>query len=248
MNIQSQAWADSKIADLVARDGYTEEEARVAARQMQHFTFIYHLADIRGAEFNPSQERDENGRWTGGGLSDNVKRGVEHARQWETTRPWDAGKDALAGGVAGVRYNPSLSSEARNMGGVYEVGDKFFALDTDMRRQVLYHEVGHDLSDAMLADQSAWKLVDDGAMPGAPGLLDTLNGQTTPGEAIAEAYAMLHSEPAFLDKHFPVLATTVRRKAGEMGFPVPLGRAAEVEPLLRPGGLVARLKAMLAGH
>jgi hypothetical protein len=65
---------------------------------------------------------------------------------------------------------------------------------------------------------------------------------------IAEAYALLHVEPAFLDKHFPVLGAAVRHKAAGLGFPMPSKRAAEARPLLRPGGLVARLKAMLAGR
>jgi SPP1 gp7 family putative phage head morphogenesis protein len=188
----------------------------------------------RSAQFNPDQPRDEHGQWADSGassadLSAEVKAGVELARTWESAKPWNATADELSVGVAGVSYNPTLNSEARNIGGKYEVGPKFLNLNEDARRQVLYHELGHDLSDAMLQDRSAWALVDEGAMPGGAKVdarFDTLNGQTTPGEVIAEAYALLHVEPAFLHEHFPDLAKQVISKSRAYGFPLPGARHA----------------------
>ena len=108
-------------------------------------------------------------------LDPEVQNGIAQARTWPRSKPWEATQGQLASGVAGVRYNPTLQSEARNLGGRYEVGPKFFALDTEGRKHVLHHELGHDLSDQMLRDGSAWKALDNGKLP------QDLNGQTTPG-------------------------------------------------------------------
>jgi len=124
------------------------------------------------------------------------------------------GNQYSAGGITAT-YNPDLTSEARNVGlGKYEVGPKFLLLPPDVRAHVLKHEEGHDLSDAMLRDGSAWALVDDPEMlPGG-----SLNGQTTPGEVIAEAYAVMHSEPKWLGEKFPKLAGLVKRKMAERSW------------------------------
>ncbi|HUW55581.1 MAG TPA: hypothetical protein VMZ92_03025 [Planctomycetota bacterium] len=149
-------------------------------------------------------------------LPPEVQHGVRLARTWPKERPWAATRERLASGVAGVRYNPNLQSEARNLGGRYEVGPKFFALDVGGREHVLYHELGHDLSDQMLRDGSAW---------GALDLLDTvdgyreLNGQTTPGEVVAEAYAQMRTDRIWLERRAPGLVRLVSERAAHYGFP-----------------------------
>jgi hypothetical protein len=108
-----------------------------------------------------------------------------------------------------------LQSEGRNLDGRYEVGPKFFALEVGGREHVLYHELGHDLSDQMLRDGSAWDVIDKGMLNGAP----DLNGQTTPGEIVAEAFAVMHTERIWLKERFPDLDHLVSKRAAHYGFP-----------------------------
>ena len=163
--------------------------------------------------------RDENGKFTDGGGSNaapNATRDnanlIRHVSGWSASKPWDASKDDLSRGIAGVTYNRNVRSVARHIGeGRIEVGDKFFELPTnDVKRVVLYHEAGHGLSDAMLEDGSAWDALDAGILPGGKQVanqFDHLNGQTTPGEVISEAYSVLHDEPEFVESRWPDLAT-----------------------------------------
>lgn len=120
------------------------------------------------------------------------------------------GNQYTAGGIT-AKYNPNLRSEARNLGvGKYEVGPKFFDLPDDASRlHVLKHEEGHDLSDEMLQDLSAFKVVD------MLGDYPDVNGQTTPGEIVAEAYAVMHSDPQWLRDHHPKLANFMETKIRE---------------------------------
>lgn len=146
---------------------------------------------------------------------------------WEQTKPWNLTRAQLEGHdtADGIHFDPSKTNEAtnhRDRDGKIHIGPKFFALSEASRRAVLYHELGHDLSDAMLHDDSAWKLADDGHMPGGKHTsFGTINGQTTPGESLAEAYSILHTEPEYLDEHFPALRDAILAKAKAMHYPLP---------------------------
>lgn len=96
------------------------------------------------------------------------------------TAPSDAGEIA-----PGVRYSPTLSGEARNVGDHIEVGPRFFDLSAEQRRGVLAHEAGHYVDEQVLRDPNSW--VWDGEQwndaNGVP-----LGGPTArPGERIADA-------------------------------------------------------------
>jgi hypothetical protein len=125
---------------------------------------------------------------------------------------WTKGQRITVGGITAT-YNPNLTSEARNVGqGQYEVGPKFRELAPEHQAHVLKHEEGHDLSDETLRAGSAWKALDEGVLP------SELNGQTTPGEIIAEAWALIHSEPGWVEKRHPALAEFVKREAKSLAW------------------------------
>lgn len=121
---------------------------------------------------------------------------------WERTRPWDAlTREAVQRGDApGFRYSSISHGEDASHGedGRVVLTDKFFGHPSTARRAILYHEAGHALSDQMLRDGSGFDLFD--RVPertwGPSGVRD-FNGQSTPGEAAAEAYSVLNStDPA----------------------------------------------------
>lgn len=123
--------------------------------------------------------------------------------------------DPLAG--LPVKRDPNLGNEATTRpDGVY-TGPKFDALSPEQQRAVLIHESAHyrKLDDAYLSDPNAdWDLAKFSEF-------GHVNGQTTPGEIIAEAYAILWSEPEWLDQHAPKLRELVERLARKKGAPLP---------------------------
>lgn len=145
---------------------------------------------------------------------------------WETIRPWEVQRDEstldpsdllLHGerAPAWLRFESGHGQEAAHRGDHIVVTPKFFDLPESARRATMYHEAGHGLSDAMLADGSAFDLMDHLPSWG------NLNGQTTPGEVAAEAYSILWTEPEWLDENAPGVRDIMRAKAAEHRFPLP---------------------------
>lgn len=93
---------------------------------------------------------------------------------------------------------------------------RFWLLPVEARKHVVMHELGHDLSDRMLADGSAWELV-DAIFPKSK--WPHVNGQTTPGEAWAELYALWREDPAHLEA-WPGAEPLLAAKVLEYGLPV----------------------------
>lgn len=56
---------------------------------------------------------------------------------------------AMYGGIP-VKYDPSMSAEARNLTTEIRVSDKFFDLPPDIQRHVLNHEVAHNYADDLM--------------------------------------------------------------------------------------------------
>jgi hypothetical protein len=134
---------------------------------------------------------------------------------------------------SGFRYDPRKRNEASYDDTgivVIVVGPKFFRLDLEGREKVIAHEVGHALSDLMLDDLSAFRLADEGAFgPKRPdGTIDGINGTYTPGENAAEAYALLVTEPDWLEKHYPQAFCAVGCRALREGFWLPDGVVARL--------------------
>jgi hypothetical protein len=121
-------------------------------------------------------------------------------------RPGQIGGSAPGNHRFPVVYDERLTSEAEYRNGVIVLGPKFYKLDDDGRAQVMAHEEGHALSDEMLADGRAFALQDRGAFQGTFGneTVDGINGQVTPGENVAEAYAVWKLDPEWLLEHYPL--------------------------------------------
>jgi hypothetical protein len=139
-------------------------------------------------------------------------------------------QDFASNPPSGFRYDPRKRNEASHTDTGIVVGPKFFLLSPEGRVAVIAHEVGHALSDLMLADQSAFRLADEGAFgPKYPdGTVNGINGRYTPGENAAEAYAMLVVEPDWLEKHYPQAFCAVGCRALREGFWLPDGVVARL--------------------
>jgi len=142
--------------------------------------------------FDPKEPRDARGKWTKADL--------------------DAAKARVK-----VIKNPRLNNEATTKTGVHiETGPKFDALSAQHQAEILTHEFAHfhGLDDWYLKNKSDWDLF-------AKTSAGHLNGQTTPGEIMAEAYSVAWHDPQFLMKHAPDIFAIVREGAQAVGIPVP---------------------------
>lgn len=128
------------------------------------------------------------------------------------------GKQASFLSTLPVRDDPNLGNEARSMAerGYIAVGPKFHALSESQQTAVLWHEAAHfyGLDDLWLARAEDWNLA-------AKCKYGHLNGQTTPGEIVAEAYSVLKTErPGVLDQFtYEGFAAEVAALAREVGLP-----------------------------
>lgn len=106
--------------------------------------------------------------------------------------------------AATIRHDPNLPGEGRALPGEDTIltGPKFDKLDDAAKAHVLAHEEGHLFEDRFMGTDLWWS---------APELLNAadLNGQTTPAEIWAEAYAVWKLEPAWLTEKHPALAAVM---------------------------------------
>lgn len=129
-----------------------------------------------------------------------------------------------------IEFDETLPNEARSEG-LYDrivIGPKFLELpDDDVRQYVLAHEIGHTISDAMLEDGSAWRMLDEGAFIGEfdGREVDGINGAHTPGENLAEAYAAFTTAPEWLKEHYPAAYEGIKGAVDRYGFPSSLNDA-----------------------
>ena len=123
--------------------------------------------------------------------------------------------DAYLASLPVVR-DPSLRNEATTRGGKIRLGPKYDLLSPRAQRAVLIHEAAHlaGLDDWYLRHHDDWDLA-------ARTKFGHLNGQTTPGEIMAEAYALACDNPTALREHAPSLVAIVEEGARATGLPVP---------------------------
>jgi hypothetical protein len=112
--------------------------------------------------------------------------------------------------------DPALRNEATTRRGQVRLGPKYDLLSPRAQRAVLIHEAAHlaGLDDWFLRTHDDWDLA-------ARTRFGHLNGQTTPGEILAEAFALAWDDPAGLRHHAPTLIPIVREGALASGLPVP---------------------------
>jgi len=120
-----------------------------------------------------------------------------------------------------VVINPNLGNEATTISGVrVEIGPKFQAYPKQIQLEILTHEAAHfhELDMWYLKNKADWDLA-------ARTKAGHLNGQTTPGEIIVEAYSVAWHDPGFLRANAPGLLRDLRDGIIAVGLPMP--------PLLR---------------
>lgn len=125
-----------------------------------------------------------------------------------------------------VTRDPNLAVEARTTAAGIRTGPKFDELTSAQQRGVLLHEAAHykGLDDWYLSGHADWNLA-------AKTEVGHLNGQTTPGEILAEVYSTLWTEPEFLRAHAPDLIPLVEEAARAVGLPLPVAKAAPAATL-----------------
>ena len=141
-------------------------------------------------------------------------------------KPWELTKEEFIKNTPeGFNYSNLIKHEAdrHTKPPLITVGDKFFKLTPIEREHVIIHERGHELSDKMLKDGSAFKLADSGAFGPKykDGTINGINGQFTPGENVAEAYAMLISNYRWLKEKYPIVYKKIGEKAMSYGLDIP---------------------------
>jgi 2'-5' RNA ligase len=109
---------------------------------------------------------------------------------------------------APVVYDSKLRNEATTRPNKIIIGPDFVGRDRDVQDYIISHEFAHykKLDDIALADPKFWDLVQLDEMFGPlheDGSIDGINGQYTPGENVAEAYALYITEPAWLKSKYP---------------------------------------------
>ncbi len=117
-----------------------------------------------------------------------------------------------------LTFDPSKSNEASNVNGRIVVGPKFLALTDKQQENVMAHELGHDMDEAMLKDKAAdWVWV-QGSWQDDKGVV--MNGpQTSPHERIADAYASALTGDTESAKRWPAILH-VAAYARAMGNPI----------------------------
>jgi hypothetical protein len=116
-----------------------------------------------------------------------------------------------------VKFNPRLHNEATTQTGRFiEVGPKYQALPAQHQKEILTHEAAHfhGLDDWFLKTQEDWDLAEK--CPHG-----SLNGQTTPGEIMAEAYSIAWHDPGFLDRVAPFLLPLLKQGCAAVKLPFP---------------------------
>lgn len=153
---------------------------------------------------------------------------IGYAADWEQSKPWNMALEQLQTdpppGFALTR-NPR-SEAAHYQGGKIFLSPKFFqdpALrDEHSRRHVIYHELGHLLADTMIKDGTSFQLHDAGVIPEQHDLGSGTGGGHGDEEALADTFAILHTDPKWLGEHYPEMATIVKDRAAALGMPLPM--------------------------
>ena len=156
-------------------------------------------------------------------LSENDKRLVASAADWEKTKPWNITKEELeTNPPPGFAIAKERGQEANYSDGTIHLSSKFFDLKSEEgRRHVVYHELGHMLADTMLRDGTSFQLHDAKVIPAKHDLGTGTSTGHGDEEALADSFALLHTDRAWLRKNHPALEKPVTDRARALGLPLP---------------------------
>jgi len=125
-------------------------------------------------------------------------------------------------GDARVRFKPNMTASAEGseaIHGVINIGPSFFEHDQSLRKNILFHEVGHLLATAAQLDSTDDALFDKHRNKLTPkGVYGT---DSQPSEFIAQRYADYHSDPSGFEKEKPDLAKDLRAAMVKYKMPLP---------------------------
>lgn len=140
------------------------------------------------------------------------RRAKEPGPVFSSMKEMETWRDAIP-----VKFNPNLSAEATTHTGQFvEVGPKYRALPEEFQKEIMTHESAHfsGMDDWHLKNSDVWDLA-------SLSIHGNVNGQTTPGEIIAEGYARAWHDPEWLLRTAPKLVPHILRAAQGVGAPIP---------------------------
>jgi hypothetical protein len=162
-----------------------------------------------------------------GQLTDKAVETIRSSHSWEDTKPWNMSREQFASNPpAGFKLTSKEHGEtAHFFDGTIHLSSGFFkppmSDHEEARRHVVYHELGHQLADTMVADGTAFQLHDAGVIPTKHDMGSGTGGGHGNEEALADAYALLHTDPKWLEARYPDLIKPVRDRARALGMPLP---------------------------
>lgn len=160
-------------------------------------------------------------------LSDKEISTIASSHNWEKTKPWNISKEELTNNPpSGFALTRKAHGEAAHFfDGTIHLSPKFFeppySDNEDARRHIVYHELGHGLADSMLKDGTLFQMHDAEVIPSEHDMGSGTGGGHGDEEALADAYALLHTDPEWLNSRYQKLMLVVIDRAKALGMPVP---------------------------
>lgn len=150
-----------------------------------------------------------------------VKAAQEGVEPWRLTKEEMQSSQPKVSGME-IKYNSGLKNEASNKTTHIEVGDKFFDLSEQQRKNIIIHEINHNIASDYLYSQKNYEEVVDG---GAIGTIKTTDdgrkyfdgifGETKVDEAFTEALTVYDNNPDELLKRYPDAYDLIKKVKSE---------------------------------
>lgn len=149
---------------------------------------------------------------------------INMSHNWEESKPWNVSSNSIM--PSGFALTKKEHGEVAHFhAGKIQLSSKFFqppySNHEDVRRHIIYHELGHQLADTFVNDGTSFQLRDAGVIPSEHDMGSGTGGGHGDEEALADAYALLHTDPKWLQERYPKLAKVVYDRAVALGMPVP---------------------------
>src|SRR5678816_40699 len=160
-------------------------------------------------------------------LDQDDRSNINAANTREESKPWNVSLDQLkTNPPPGVAFGKRRGTEvAYYSGGKVHLTTEFFqppySKYEDTRRMIIYHELGHLLADTMVRDGTAFQLHDAGVIPAQHDLGSGTAGGHGDEEAIADSFALLHTDPDWRRERYPEMMERVEDRAKALRMPLP---------------------------